>query len=81
MEKHRHHIQRLELLLRMLDNETIEPEAVESIMEDVEYYVEHHNDSDFHENELIYDDICFDDVSLNAVVGGVDAASDLTVSH
>ena len=56
-EKHRDHIQKLETLLRMLDNETVDISQIKDIKDDVEYYVENCQESDFTENEMMYDDI------------------------
>lgn len=40
ISNHRWHIDRLEALTRMLDNETVEPEDVDNIKEDLDYYME-----------------------------------------
>ncbi|CAG0888183.1 unnamed protein product [Cyprideis torosa] len=77
LERHRFHILKLELLLRMLDNHTVEVDVIKKIQDDVEYYIECCQDQEFNENEFMYDDICFEDVQLNTVVG-VDAVTDLT---
>lgn len=63
LEKHRFHIRKLETLLRMLDNMSVEVNQIRRIKDDVEYYIESSQDPDFEENEYIYDDIIgLDDV-------------------
>jgi len=57
LEKHRDHVQKLETLLRMLDNETVDINQIKDIKDDVEYYIDNCQDPDFTENEMIYDDI------------------------
>ncbi|XP_047029680.1 CCR4-NOT transcription complex subunit 3 isoform X2 [Helicoverpa zea] len=74
LEKHRFHIKKLETLLRMLDNMSVEVEQcslvpqIKRIKEDVEYYIDSSQDPGFEENEYIYDDIRgLDDIELSGV--------------
>ncbi|XP_014294468.1 CCR4-NOT transcription complex subunit 3 isoform X2 [Halyomorpha halys] len=68
VEKHRYHIRKLETLLRMLDNMSVEVGQIRSIKDDVEYYIESSQDPDFEGNEYIYDDIIgLDEVELSGV--------------
>ncbi|XP_077299645.1 CCR4-associated factor Not3 isoform X2 [Arctopsyche grandis] len=68
LEKHRFHIKKLETLLRMLDNMSVEVNQIRRIKDDVEYYVDSSQDPDFNENEYIYDDIIgLDDIELSGV--------------
>ncbi|XP_023327096.1 CCR4-NOT transcription complex subunit 3 isoform X2 [Eurytemora carolleeae] len=57
VEKHRDHIQKLETLLRMLDNTQVESGVIRDIKEDINDYIENSQEPDFVENEYIYDDI------------------------
>lgn len=57
LEKHREHIQKLELLLRMLDNNAVENRQIKNIQDDVNDYIDNSQEPDFIENEFIYDDI------------------------
>ena len=57
MDKHRDHIQKLETLLRMLDNTQVEVTQIKDIKEDIDNYIENSQEPDFFENEYIYDDI------------------------
>ncbi|KAG7208975.1 hypothetical protein KM043_015143 [Ampulex compressa] len=68
LDKHRYHIRKLETLLRMLDNMSVEVSTIKKIKDDVEYYIESSQDPDFEENEYIYDDIIgLDEVELSGV--------------
>jgi CCR4-NOT transcription complex subunit 3 len=42
LARHRHHQSRLEVVLRLLDNASLEPDTVNPLRDDVEYYVESH---------------------------------------
>lgn len=57
LKRHRFHVKKLEMLLRMLDNDGVEVELIRRIKDDVEYYIESSQDPDFEENEYLYDDI------------------------
>ena len=57
VEKHRDHIQKLETLLRMLDNDQVKGNAIKEIQEEIDNYIENSQEPDFVENEYIYEDI------------------------
>ena len=57
VEKHRDHIQKLETLLRMMDNDQVEVQQIKDIQEDIDNYIENSQEPDFFENEFIYEDI------------------------
>ncbi|CAM0135519.1 general negative regulator of transcription subunit 5 [Umbelopsis sp. WA50703] len=57
MERYKWHMNRLELILRLLQNSQLEPEQVLAIQEDIKYYVEENQDPDFEEDEFVYDDL------------------------
>jgi len=57
LDKHRDHIQKLETLLRMLDNCQVDVNQIKDIKDDVDDYIENCQEPDFVENEYIYDDI------------------------
>ncbi|GBP48940.1 CCR4-NOT transcription complex subunit 3, partial [Eumeta japonica] len=68
LEKHRFHIKKLETLLRMLDNMSVEVDQIRKIKEDVEYYIDSSLEPGFEENEYIYDDIRgLDEIELSGV--------------
>lgn len=55
VERHKLHIRRLEQLLRFMENDKYEPDEVNSIKDDVEYYIEANQDPDFVPDETLYD--------------------------
>ena len=59
LEKHQYHVYQLEMLMRMLDNDTITCDNVKAIREDLEFYIDciDTNDPDFTENEYMYSEI------------------------
>ncbi|XP_056632897.1 CCR4-NOT transcription complex subunit 3 isoform X2 [Diorhabda sublineata] len=68
LEKHRFHIRKLETLLRMLDNMSVEVQQIKNIKDNVEYYIDFNTEPDFEDNEFIYDDIIgMDEVELSGV--------------
>uniref|UniRef100_A0A8C6P9C6 CCR4-NOT transcription complex subunit 3 n=1 Tax=Nothobranchius furzeri TaxID=105023 RepID=A0A8C6P9C6_NOTFU len=64
IEKHRYHIRMLETILRMLDNDSVQVDAIKKIKDDVEYYIDSSQDPDFEENEFLYDDLDLDDIHI-----------------
>ncbi|XP_034832018.1 CCR4-NOT transcription complex subunit 3 isoform X3 [Maniola hyperantus] len=68
LERHRFHIKKLETLLRMLDNMSVEVEQIKRIKEDVEYYIASSLEPGYEENEYIYEDINgLDEIELSGV--------------
>ncbi|XP_061764406.1 CCR4-NOT transcription complex subunit 3-like isoform X2 [Nerophis ophidion] len=67
IEKHRHHIRMLETILRMLDNDSVQVDAIRKIKDDVEYYLDSSQDPDFEENEFLYDDLDLEDIPPSLV--------------
>ncbi|KAI8344075.1 Not1 N-terminal domain, CCR4-Not complex component-domain-containing protein [Chlamydoabsidia padenii] len=57
IERNRWHINRLELMLRLLENDHLETEKVLGIKDDVQYYLECNQEPDFEEDEFIYEDL------------------------
>ncbi len=71
LKRHRFHVKKLEMLLRMLDNDGVEVELICRIKDDVEYYIESSQDPDFEENEYLYDDITgLDDMEMSGLGDG-----------
>lgn len=62
--RHRHHQNRLEIVLRMIDNGNLKPDQVDSIKEEVKYYIEENQDESFEENEYIYEDLNLEDAEI-----------------
>lgn len=46
----------------MLDNDSIQVDAIHKIKDDVEYYIDSSQDPDFEENEFLYDDLDLEDI-------------------
>ncbi|KAJ1967067.1 general negative regulator of transcription subunit 5 [Dimargaris xerosporica] len=61
VERHKWHVQRLELILRAMENGNISPEQVSDIQDDVQFYVESNQEDDFVEDEGVYDELGLDD--------------------
>ncbi|GJJ07578.1 hypothetical protein Clacol_001781 [Clathrus columnatus] len=61
-ERRRWHINRLEIILRLLDNGSLGPDKVLQLKDDIKYFVETNNEEDFDEDEGIYDELNLDDV-------------------
>lgn len=79
-ERHKFHIAKLETLLRMLDNDSVEVEQVRRIKDDVEYYIESSQEPDFEENIFLYDDIIgLDEVELSGT--GIPSTTDSNNSN
>ncbi|KAF2683115.1 hypothetical protein K458DRAFT_419330 [Lentithecium fluviatile CBS 122367] len=55
-ERHKWHINKLELLQRALQNSNVETEQVKEAEEGIRYYVESNQEPDFMEDDTIYDD-------------------------
>ncbi|XP_018494598.1 CCR4-NOT transcription complex subunit 3 [Galendromus occidentalis] len=75
VEKHRFHINKLETLMRMLDNGTIEVDKIRSVQEDVNFYLESCLEPDFEENEYLYDDLDLDESCAPLGVGETKSTS------
>ncbi|SCU78310.1 LAFA_0A05996g1_1 [Lachancea sp. 'fantastica'] len=51
----RWHLQQLELALRLVENQELDPEQVKGVQDDINYYIESNMEADFAEDETIYD--------------------------
>lgn len=63
--KHQYHIDRLETILRMVDNGALQFSQITKIQDDVDYYIESNQDAIFEGNEYIYDELNLDDLMAN----------------
>ncbi|KAG5519076.1 hypothetical protein PMAC_002162 [Pneumocystis sp. 'macacae'] len=61
LERHKWHQDKLELILRLLENGNIQTEKVFEVQEDIKYYVESNQDADFTEDENIYENLNLDE--------------------
>lgn len=68
---HRFHINKLEGIIRLVNNDVIEVDAVDAIKEDLDYYLESYEDDDYravYDEEFFYETLGLEDVDV-AVVG------------
>lgn len=63
MEQHKFHSDKLEAILRLVDNSAVQFEKIQSIRENVEYYVESNHEADFQANDMIYDELELDELN------------------
>ncbi|KAH7130325.1 CCR4-NOT transcription complex [Dendryphion nanum] len=56
VERHKWHQNKLDLLQRALENGNVEVDQIKEIEEGIEYYVKSNGDTDFFEDDTIYDD-------------------------
>lgn len=57
LERHKWHTSKLEILLRSLENGSVEVEQVKEIEDGIKYYVEQNQEVDFMEDEGLYDEL------------------------
>ncbi|CCG83053.1 Putative uncharacterized protein [Taphrina deformans PYCC 5710] len=57
IERHKWHTDKLEQVLRLLENGGLETDQVGAIKEDVQYYIDSNQDADFAEDDNIYDEL------------------------
>lgn len=62
MERHKFHIESLEKILRAINNDALDLKIIQNLRADVEYYVESNQDSDFKENDMMYEEIDMDNL-------------------
>ncbi|CDO52650.1 similar to Saccharomyces cerevisiae YPR072W NOT5 Subunit of the CCR4-NOT complex [Geotrichum candidum] len=60
LERHKWHVDKLEIILRKLENGELSPDVINNIQDDIRYYVESNQDVDFAEDEEIYDELNLD---------------------
>lgn len=75
VERNIQHLTMLEKILRNLENENLDPERIEDIKEDLEYYVENNQEDDYVEYDEFYDVLEMSDDIVDEVQGS------LSVSH
>ncbi|CAI5700933.1 hypothetical protein KXD40_008439 [Peronospora effusa] len=89
LSRHKWHILKLEQINRLLDNSALEPEQVDELKEDVEYYLEANQEADFMEtygDDDIYEMLDLDTLGAAAQVAlpteqdvGIEDASSTTL--
>ncbi len=71
ISRHQQHIQRLELVLRLVDNEALPPEDVNDLKDLVDDYLERNQEDfdEFGEVEEMYAEMNLDELDIAAMVG------------
>ncbi|KAI8810534.1 Not1 N-terminal domain, CCR4-Not complex component-domain-containing protein [Cladochytrium replicatum] len=64
LERHKFHMGKLEVVLRMLENGNLTVDKVRAIRDDINFYVESNQDPEFTEDEGIYDDLNLEEAEL-----------------
>ena len=55
LERHKFHMAQLEIMLRMLENDQLSVEDIETVKGDIEYYTESNQEPDFEEDTELYE--------------------------
>ncbi|KAL1529642.1 hypothetical protein AB1Y20_000584 [Prymnesium parvum] len=74
IERCRYHEERLELVLRLIDNESLSPEDVDSIKDQLDYLLEQMVDGNSEEVDGIDDDSIYEELGLDELGGAEEAA-------
>lgn len=61
MSRHKFHINNLELILRLLDNNSVTVDQVNMIKDDINYYIDENHDDDFQDDDEIYAELNLED--------------------
>ncbi|CUS23240.1 LAQU0S09e00276g1_1 [Lachancea quebecensis] len=70
--RYRWHLQQMELALRLVANQELDPEDVKRVKDDINYYIESNQEPDFVEDETIYDGL---DLTSNEAIAHEVAAA------
>lgn len=65
VERNVKHLTKLEKILRSLENDKVTPELIDSIKDDIEYYVENNMEDDYVEYDDFYDQLNLGDADLD----------------
>eukprot|EP00501_MAST-03F_sp_TOSAG23-6_P000344 GSMAST32.ASY1.ANO1.351.1 assembled CDS len=60
LKMHKWHLERLEAMLRLMINDSLEPEEADQVRDDVEYYCESNTEPEFYPDEGVYEDLDLD---------------------
>jgi len=64
---HKYHISKLEGIMRLVNNDLLQPEIVDDIREDLEYYLEAYEDEDYmqgYDEEMFYESLGLDELDV-----------------
>jgi CCR4-NOT transcription complex subunit 3 len=76
---HKFHIHKLEGIMRLVMNDRLEPNRVDDMKDDIDYYVEAHEEEDYmqaYDEEMFYDDLRLDELGVVDVDRVTHAATD-----
>ncbi|KAI9488109.1 Not1 N-terminal domain, CCR4-Not complex component-domain-containing protein [Zychaea mexicana] len=68
-ERNKWHINRLELVLRLLENDHLATDKVIAIKDNIQYYIECNQEPDFEEDEFVYDDLNLEEEEEQYAIG------------
>lgn len=68
MESHRAHITKMEIMLRMVDNDSLDPDTVFGITDDFTFYLDKTDEGRFEDIQYVYEGIDLEEVSKCSVV-------------
>lgn len=71
IKNHHWHISNLELVLRQLDNELIDPYDIEGILDDVDDYLDNYRQKDY-----VFDNSVYDELDLSVAVNSEEDEDD-----
>lgn len=71
IERNNTHLTKLESILRNLENDRLDPQKVDDIKDDIEYYVENNQEEDYVEYDDFYDALEIDDEATLEVQGSL----------
>lgn len=63
MESHRAHITKMEIMLRMLDNDSLDPDTVFAITDDFKFYLDKAEEGQLEDVLYVYEGIDLEEVS------------------
>lgn len=65
---HQNHIDKLELILRLTENDELQVEDVIQIKDTLDDYLEHNDEQDYIYDDTIYDDLSLDDIESTPII-------------
>ncbi|KHJ42675.1 Not1 domain, CCR4-Not complex component [Trichuris suis] len=82
MGQHKFHVQKLELILRLLNNSSIEVAKVKCLKDDLDHFIENCEEPTYQENEYMYDDLDLPSAELMALpIGNVVSVNNTEVAE
>ncbi|RUS74494.1 hypothetical protein EGW08_017745 [Elysia chlorotica] len=75
-DRHKHHIEMLEKIMRHVDNDKLPVDKVKDIREEIEYYVQSNQDSNFMENVYLYDELDLEEITDTTALASSPTESD-----